>query len=147
MTTVFDVPADTLIREVARILKEDYEEVTPPSWAPYVKTGSHKERAVADPDWWFVRCASILRKVYLTYPVGISRLRTAYGGKKRRGSRPEHFRKGSGAIIRNALGQLEAAGLVQKEEKKGRMLTPKGRSLLDLTAHKIHQALQKKNKK
>ena len=83
----------------------------------------------------------------LTYPVGISRLRTAYGGKKRRGSRPEHFRKGSGAIIRNALGQLEAAGLVKTEEKKGRTLTPKGRSLLDLTAHKIHQAVQKKSKK
>ncbi|MFX1485967.1 MAG: 40S ribosomal protein S19, partial [Promethearchaeota archaeon] len=98
MTTVFDVPADTLIREVAKILKKDYEQVTPPSWASYVKTGSHKERAVENPEWWFVRCASILRKVYLTYPIGVSRLRTTYGGRKRKGSRPEHFRKGSGAI-------------------------------------------------
>lgn len=146
MTTIFDVPADRLIKEVARILKEDYEEVKPPSWASYVKTGSHKERAVTDPEWWFVRCASILRKVYLTYPIGISRLRTAYGGRKRSGSRPEHFRKGGGAIIRNALKQLETAGLVQTEEKKGRLLTPKGHSLLDMTAHKIYQALRKRSK-
>ena len=47
-----------------------------------------------------------------------------------------HFRKGSGAIIRNALHQLEDAGLVEKVEG-GRVVSPKGRSFLDKTAGEI----------
>ncbi|MBI4812866.1 MAG: 40S ribosomal protein S19, partial [Methanobacterium sp.] len=55
---------------------------------------------------------------------------THYGGKKDRGSSPEKFKRGSGAIIRGALHQLEAAGLIEKVEG-GRAVTPKGRSFLD----------------
>ena len=69
-------------------------------------------------------------------PVGVMSLRTFYGGKKDRGVTPEVFRKGSGAIIRNALHQLEDAGLVEKVEG-GRVVSPKGRSFLDKTAGEI----------
>ena len=142
MTNVYDVPADSLIQRVSEKLKEEYKEVKPPSWAPFVKTSAHKERAPEDPQWWFKRCASILRKVYLNGPVGVSRLRTAYGGSKDRGRKPEHSYKGSGAIIRNALKQLEAAGLIEKVEL-GRVISPKGKSLLDKVAHEIYLELKK----
>ena len=36
-----------------------------PTWADVVKTASYKELAPYDPDWFFVRAASMARKVYL----------------------------------------------------------------------------------
>ena len=106
MTTVYDVPADLLINRVAEELKND-SKVKSPEWVNFVKTGVHKERRPENPDWWYVRAAALLRRVYIDGPVGVNSLRTHYGGKKDRGSRPEKFRRGSGAIIRRALQQLE----------------------------------------
>ncbi len=134
------VPPQLLIDELARYLKENVEEVKPPEWAMYVKTGSHKERVPDDPEWWYKRCASLLRKIYIHGPVGIERLRTAYGGRKNMGTVREHFRKAGGAIIRNALQQLEEAGLVEKTPR-GRVLTSKGRSLVDKIASQIFKEL------
>ncbi len=141
MATVYDVPPDMLIQRVAERLKE-MEEIKPPEWAMFVKTGVHKERSPEQEDWWYVRVAAILRKVYVNQPVGLERLRTAYGGRKNRGVKPEKFRKGSGSIIRKALQQLEKAGLVKKTES-GRVVTPEGKSLLDKTAAEIKRELEK----
>jgi len=141
MVDVKYVPPRVFIEELARYLKENVEEVRPPEWAMYAKTGSHKERVPDDPDWWYKRCASLLRKLYLYGPVGIERLRTAYGGRKDLGLKREHFRKAGGSAIRKALQQLEAAGLVTKIEGRGRVLTPKGRSLLDRLAYRIFRQI------
>ena len=119
------------------------DEVTPPEWASYVKTGSHAERPPQNPDWWFIRCASILRKIYMKGPIGVSRLRREYGGRVDRGVRPEHSRKGGGNIIRKALQQLEEAGLVEKLGNRGRVVSPRGRSLLDKLATEIKRELEK----
>ncbi|RLF10901.1 MAG: 30S ribosomal protein S19e [Thermoprotei archaeon] len=144
MSAVEMVPPQVLIEQLAKYLKENVAEVKPPSWAPYVKTGVHKERLPEDPDWWYVRCAAILRKLYLYGPVGIERLRVAFGGRQRVGVRGrEHFRKGSGAIVRKALQQLEQAKLVVKEGNKGRKLSPQGVSLLDRLALRMLRDLQK----
>ncbi len=146
MPTAYDVPADSLIRELSTRLKEEFKEIEAPAWAPFVKTSVSKERAPEDPDWWFKRCASLLRKIYIYGPVGVSRLRTAYGGRQHRGKSPERFAKGSGAIIRNALQQLEKAGLVQKNTG-GRKITDKGRSLIDKIASEILKKTYKVSRK
>ncbi|MCD6479337.1 30S ribosomal protein S19e [Candidatus Bathyarchaeota archaeon] len=143
MTTVYDVPADILIDRLSKYLKENVREVRPPEWAAYVKTGSHVERAPHNPDWWYVRAASILRKLYIKGPIGVSRLRKLYGGRKRRGVKPAHFRKAGGSIIRHILQQLEEAGLAEKDGNRGRILTPKGRSLLDAMAARIKRELER----
>jgi len=135
LATVYDVPPNILIEKVSKELMGK-EDIKPPSWAPFVKTGVHKERSPENPNWWYVRCAALLRRLYIDGPVGVSRLRTKYGGKQRRGSKPERFRKGSGSIIRKALQQLEKAGYVQKTPK-GRALSNLGRSLLDRMANEI----------
>lgn len=122
-----------LIQKVAIYLKEN-RVIEPPPWAPFVKTGVHKERPPQDPDWWYIRAASLMRKLYIREPIGVSRLRTLYGGRHRRGHKPPKFAKGSGAIIRKILQQLEAVDLVQKVDKKGRILTSKGRELLEEAA-------------
>ncbi|HUU79599.1 MAG TPA: 30S ribosomal protein S19e [candidate division Zixibacteria bacterium] len=132
MPTAYDVPAQELIHLVAEELKKS-KKITPPEWASYVKTGSFKQHAPQQADWWFVRCASLLRKVYVSGPIGTSHLRKEYGGLKRGRSTPERFQKASGAIIRKALQQLEAEGLVSSE-RRGRTISPKGRSILDKAA-------------
>ena len=143
MPVALDVPADMLIKRVAKKLK-DYEQVKPPTWAYFAKTGIHKERPPEDPNWWYIRAASILRKLYKSSePIGIETFRSIYGGRINRGSAPEHFVKASGGIIRKILQQLEASGLVRKISGKGRVLTPEGRSLLDKTAREIMNELIK----
>jgi len=134
MTTVYDVPPSKLIERVAKKLKE--MDIDKPEWTDFVKTGAHKERRPHSPDWWYIRCAAILRKIYIDGPVGVERLRTAYGGRKNRGHKPEKFVKGSGNIIRKALQALEKLDLVTRT-KEGRVITPKGQSLLDNTAKEV----------
>ena len=132
MPTVYDIPANILIRRLAQDLKSR-EEISVPDWMPFVKTGAHKERAPDDSDFWYVRCASILRKVYLKGPIGTEKLRIAYGGRNRRGV--------SGAIVRTALQQLERAGFVKKQGTKGREMTDIGRSYMDKLASTLKTEL------
>ena len=130
MTTVYDVPAKELIDEVAKKLKDD-KTIQIPEENIYSRTGVDKENSPENPDWWYVRCASIMRKIYVKNVIGIEHLRAEYGGKRNRGSKPHKARSGSGTIVRRAVQQLEAAGYVTKMRGKGRMLTGKGRSFLD----------------
>ncbi|HUU76632.1 MAG TPA: 30S ribosomal protein S19e [Methanoregulaceae archaeon] len=135
MTTVYDVPPDRFIRSLAEELKEK-PEIKPPEWAAFAKTGVHKEMPPEDPDWWFVRVAAIMRRVYIDGPVGVQRMRTFYGGKKDRGSKPNRFRKGSGSILRKSLQQLEEAGFIL-HDKAGRTVSPAGVSFMDGVANKL----------
>ncbi|MBW2993281.1 30S ribosomal protein S19e [Candidatus Woesearchaeota archaeon] len=133
---IFDIYPNDLIEKAAEELKK-IPEVTPPSFTVFAKTGAHKERAPDEPEWWFKRVAAILRSIYVLGPIGVSKLRIKYGGKKRRGHKPSHFKKGSGSVIRKALQQLDKAGFTKFAEKgihKGRVITPKGKSFLDKIA-------------
>lgn len=143
MTTIYDVPAEMLINNLAQKLKTE-EKAKPPEWATFAKTGAHKELAPDNADWWYVRCASILRRVYIDGPVGISRLRSFYGGRHRNGVTGIHFSKGSGSVAREALQQLEKSGLV-KTQKVGRTLSPQGQSFLNNAANEVKTELIKTN--
>lgn len=139
MTTVYDVPPDELISSVAQKLKENGK-ITPPAWTGHVKTGVHKQLPPVDNEWWFVRCAAVLRQIHIKGPVGVSRLRSRYGGKERNGTMPPSFTKGSGSIIRKVLQQLEKVGYV-RTVKGGRAITPDGQRFLDNAAHEIKQTI------
>ena len=145
MTTAYDVPANVLINRLSGYMKENIREIQPADWAGFVKTGSHVERMPQNPDWWYVRSASVLRKLYMNGPVGVSRLRKEYGGRKRRGVRPAHFAKAGGNILRSILQQREQAGLAQKDGTKGRVVSGKGRSLLDAMSTQIKRDLDREN--
>src|SRR3989338_3752249 len=123
-----------------------FNEIKPPEWTKFVKTGTSKARPPVEKDWWYIRAASILRKADKLGPIVVNKLRVKYGSKKRRGHKPAHFYKAGGSIIRKLLQQLETAGLLKQPEKgiyKGRKITPKGRSLLS----KISQNGLRGNKK
>lgn len=135
--TMYTVSQQQLIEEVAKDLAKV---MTKPEWADYVKTGVHKERPPTRDDWWFVRGAAILRTVHLKGPVGVSKLRTHFGGLKNRGVAPSHFAKGSGSVARHILQQLESAELIKQAERgahKGRITTPKGDALLFNAAKRL----------
>jgi len=141
MTTVYDVPPEELIDEVAKKLQKD-ENIKTPDANKFSRTGVNRENPPKNKDWWYKRCASILRKIYITDKVGTERLRSMYGGKKNRGSKPSETRPGSGTIVRRALQQLEKSGYITKIKGKGRMLTPKGRSFLDNTSHEVFENIK-----
>ena len=149
MTTVYDVPPKELIDSVTEKLKEN-DKITPPEWANYVKTGPHKQRPPAQPDWWYYRAASILYQLYRHGVIGVKKLRNHYGGRRDRGHMPEHKVMAGAKIIRTIIQQLEKAGLVEKNCTPhpklqtlcaGRRLTKAGRSLLDRLATKIASEL------
>ena len=128
MVTAFDVEPNKLISNAATKLKE--MNIAKPDFVGLVKTGSHCKRPPSDEDFWFVRCASILRQAYVNDIVGVQKLRRHYGGRKRRGVKPEKHAPSGGSTIRKAMQELEKAGLLVKE-KTGRKLSPKGRAFLD----------------
>lgn len=151
MPKVYDVNPSELIEKASEELKK-IEAIKPPVWAAFVKTGMHKERPPVKNDWWYMRAASILRKIYRLGPIGVSKLRVDYGGKKNRGYKTEHFYKGSGNILRKIMQQLEVEGFVKKDLKsqhKGRLITAKGKKFLDDIAGKISNVnvQQKKEEK
>ena len=142
MAKVYDVPPDELISRLTEILKT--EDIPAPVWTVFVKTGAHADKPPQKSDWWYTRCASILRKIYLHGPLTVNDLRTIYGDGKRKmyyGAR--HHRDASGAIIRNAIHGLEKLGYLEKVEKKGSVVTRQGMQKLDKLSTEILNELIK----
>lgn len=131
--SIYDIDTNELLEKAAEALKK-VESVKIPKWAAFVKTGVGKERPPERQDWWYMRAASVLRKIYMKGPIGVSKLRSHYRSKKNRGHKPERVYKASGKITRTILQQLEKAELIKFAEKgvrKGRAITKKGKSFLD----------------
>ena len=132
-SVVYAMPADEYNTKLAQILK-GMDEFKQPEWSYFVKTGLNRQRPPQDADFWHKRAASILRQIYMRKVVGVSRLRTRYGGLYNRGMKPERFRKSSGKIIRVILQQAEKSGLLEKMlqgKRFGRTLTKQGKELLE----------------
>jgi len=132
--SLYDGDIQKSIEALGKKLKEI---ISAPEWTKFVKTGQAKERMPDKEDWYYMRAASILRTIAIKGPIGVEKLKTKYGSKKRRGHKPEEFRKASGKIIRTILQQMEKSDLIKYQKTgvhKGRVLMPKGRSLLDKTS-------------
>ncbi|OIO21324.1 30S ribosomal protein S19e [Candidatus Micrarchaeota archaeon CG1_02_47_40] len=136
MVTVYDAEVNALIKEAARKLEE--MGIKRPDYLEFVKSGAHAERRPTQQNFWHLRCASLLRKVYLSQgtAIGVNRLRRHYGGRKNRGVAPEKAKRASGSIIRRAFMALEKVGFVEKG-KKGRRISPAGVKFLDSVARSV----------
>ena len=138
MSSVFEIDAGEYNKKLAEALKK-IPEFKAPEFIHFVKSSPSKERPIDDLDFWYKRAASILRQIYKNKTVGVNRLRTKYGSKKNRGSKPEKFRKSGGKIIRTILQQADKAGFTEiaktlpgvKSRKPGRQLTKKGKEFLE----------------
>lgn len=134
MANVTDVESDVLIVKAAEKLKE--AGIAKPAYIDFVKSGPSRERVPSQKDFWYIRCASILRQVYLNGPIGVSKLRTKYGSKKMHTVSRHHQHKAGGSIIKDAFDALEKLGYIKKA-KTGRVITDSGRSFLDKISNDI----------
>jgi len=135
MVSALDVEPNKLIDKAAQKLKS--MKLQKPDFVGLVKTGAHVQRPPEQEDFWFIRCASIMRHAYINNVVGTNRLRRHYGGRKSRGVKPQAHAEAGGSTIRKAMQQLEKAGLMVKEKSGGRKLSPKGMALLDNAAKEV----------
>jgi len=136
---VRDVAARPFIDAYAEHLKNS-DKFELPVWADTVKTGVFKELAPYGDDWYYIRAASIARKVYLRPGIGVGMLQKWYGGSYRRGARTEHFRKASSGVIRSVLIQLQEMKVVENTPSGGRRVTTVGQQDLDRIAGTVFQA-------
>jgi len=130
---VRDVSAKDFIEAYAEHLKNS-DKFELPVWADTVKTAVFKELAPYGDDWYYIRAASIARKVYLRPGIGVGQLQKWYGGSYRNGAKTEHFRKASAGIIRSVLLQLENMKVTEKTSTGGRQMTRVGQQDLDRIA-------------
>ena len=144
MVTVYDVPADDLIEAVAARLEDRIDE---PDWVEFVKSGAGKELPPEQDDFWYVRSASLLRKVAQNEPIGVERLATEYGSKKRGSNRyivrPGRHSAGSRKLIRASLQALEEDGLVTTAAGEGRRVSDEGEAFLSEVAADVFEDLDR----
>jgi len=133
---VLDVSQQDFTVALAAFLKKSGK-MKVPEWVDLVKTNTAKELAPYDEDWFYVRCASLARHMYIRSPVGVSTIRKIYGIRKNNGSSPSHWCRGNGGIARKALQALEGLKLAEKDPNGGRRLTSQGRRDLDRIAAQI----------
>merc|ERR1712226_1080012 len=134
---VKDVDQQAFVKAFAAFLKKSGK-VKVPSWADQVKTAVFKELSPYDQDWYYVRCASLARHLYMRGNAGVGAFRKVYGGSKDNGFAPSHFRVANGNIIRKCLQSLEAIKLVKKSDFRGRCVTPQGQRDMDRVAAMIY---------
>ncbi|KAJ4819333.1 40S ribosomal protein S19 [Rhynchospora pubera] len=134
--TVKDVSPHEFVKAYAAHLKRSGK-MELPHWTDIVKTARFKELAPYDPDWYYIRAASMARKIYLRHGIGVGGFQKIYGGRRRNGSCPPHFCKSSGAVARHILQQLQKMDIIDIDPKGGRLLTSQGRRDLDQVAGRV----------
>ncbi|MEM0132321.1 30S ribosomal protein S19e [Acidiplasma sp.] len=143
MVNVKEVPAEALISEIVNEFKSRNVEI--PEWTKFLKDGKGKEKSWTQPDWYYTRLASILRKIYIKGNIGISRMSQEYGSRQDRGTKRYHPVQSSRFIIRYMFHALETMGYVKKD-KAGRVLTPAGQALLDKASRDAMKKAVENNK-
>ncbi|CAG8542109.1 3359_t:CDS:2 [Paraglomus brasilianum] len=136
--SVKDVSSHEFVKAYAAHLRRSGK-LEIPKWVDLVKSGSYKELAPYDPDWFYIRAAAVARHIYLRHGVGVGALRKRYGGRKRRGTRPSHHSNSSGSVARKVLQALEKISVLEKDPKGGRRISQAGQRDLDRIAQKVAQ--------
>ncbi|KAF8523347.1 ribosomal protein S19, partial [Hysterangium stoloniferum] len=139
MPGVRDVAADEFITAYSSHLKRSGK-LEVPTWVDIVKTGSFKEQAPYDPDWFYVRAAAVARHIYLRKHVGVGALTKLHGGRNRRGNRPSHHADSSASVQRKVCQALEKIGVLEISSDGGRRITQDGQRDLDRIATAVVQA-------
>ena len=141
--TVRDISPHIFNSVYANFLKKSGR-IEIPSWINIVKTGLSKKNSPTDPNWFFLKMASLARKFYLNRGKGIGNLKKEFGRKKRNGVRPSRKMKSSGKIIRLALQMLEKLKIIGWNKKGKRIISKKAKLDMDKRAEKLCSI--KKNK-
>ncbi|XP_075233093.1 small ribosomal subunit protein eS19-like [Lycorma delicatula] len=136
--TLKDVDQHKFVKAFSAFLKKSAK-LKVPEWVDIVKNGKFKELAPYDQDWYYTRCAAIVRHIYFRSPVGVGAITKMFGGRKRNGVCPAHFCRSAGGVARKALQSLEQMKLIEKAPDGGRKLTIQGQRDLDRIAAQVRQ--------
>ncbi|KAL1405159.1 Protein component of the small (40S) ribosomal subunit [Vanrija albida] len=139
MPGVRDVSAEEFIKAYSSHLKRSGK-LEIPTWVDIVKTGAQKELAPYDPDWYYVRAASVARHIYLRKHVGVGALAKLHGTKHRRGVRPGHHRDSATGVERSVVQALEKIGVLEAHPDGGRKISQDGMRDLDRIATAVLEA-------
>ncbi|CAJ1016228.1 putative Ribosomal protein S19e [Leishmania utingensis] len=134
--TLKDVSAWRWIKTAARHFKQEGK-IFVPNCTELIKSSHGRERAPQNPDWYYVRCAAVLRAIYLRPGVGYGGLSKRFGNKKNYGSRPEHTVNSSTGPLHWACKSLTKLGLVEPGAQSGQRLTRKGHKFADSLAFQV----------
>ena len=134
--TLRDVSANKWIRAMAQHLKQSGK-LFVPSCTELVKQSHGNQRAPQNPDWYFYRCAAVLRRIYVRPGTGYGGLSKAFAIKKNNGSRPEKTVRASTGLLHWACRSLEGLKLIGKGKESGRILTKDGRRKCDAIAFNV----------
>merc|ERR1711875_13764 len=136
MSSVKDVDQQKFVVGFADFLKKSGK-MQVPEWADLIKLSRFNEQGPHNPDWFFVRAASMARHLYIRAPAGVGSFTKIYGARKRNGTAPSHFMRASQSVSRRVLQALEEMTLVEKDSNGGRRLTSQGRRDMDRIAAQI----------
>ncbi|KAI5159909.1 small subunit ribosomal protein S19e [Nematocida ausubeli] len=145
---VEEICPEQFINVLSKSLKEE-KKIERPAEADHIKTGHGREQAPVSEDWYHVRAASLLRKLYMEeltnpekskYGFGVMWFARVYGGAKNNGHKPSHTVSGSKSLVRRILQSLENVKLVSTMPKGGRKLTQTGHAYLQEIAGKASTA-------
>ncbi|SPP82769.1 Hypothetical predicted protein [Drosophila guanche] len=100
--TVKEVDQHVLTKVLSDFLKKSGK-ITVPEQADYIKTAKFKETAPTDRDWFYTRCASIMRHLYFRSPAGVAAFTKVYSGRKRNGVLPAKYCRSSDGCIRMVI--------------------------------------------
>jgi len=131
------VDADVFVQAFAEHL-QNKGDLEIPQWQTDIKTGCRKQMPPQDPNWLYIRTASVARQLYCRPKgVGVGTLARFYGGRKRATVTKKHFSKSSRGLIRYCMQQLTAMGIAEMEGTEDfalRKLTSEGQKELDTVA-------------
>merc|ERR1712216_586128 len=135
--TIKDVDAHEFVKRYATHLKKQGK-ISLPELVDLMKTSVSRELAPYDEDWFYIRCASLARRLYVRQGTGVGAFSKVYGAKKRRGTLPGHFCRSSRGVIHNCLKQLMKVGVVEHmpeaaKKKGGRRITTRGSRIVTVS--------------
>ena len=90
-----------------------------------------------DPDWWFIRAAAVLRRVYVDGPLGVERMRSFYGGKQEPRLETECFPEGQRLGSQKGPPALSRLPGSLRTTRPGAEFSPASMAFLDSIAQEV----------
>merc|ERR1711991_827804 len=90
-----------------------------PNCTELMKQSHGNQRAPENKDWFFYRCAAVLRRIYVRPGTGYGGMGKAFGILKNNGSRPEKTVKATRGLLHWACRSLQGLKLVAKGKESG----------------------------